>query len=273
MIIVTGGKGFIGQAVVKQLNAIGEEAFVADKDFDIMENPLPKADGVIHLAGVLGTSELFWAVDEAIDVNVKGTVRVLNACIDHNMPFVGITMPAVWANVYQATKACSKILATAWHESFGVPVSHVRAFNAFGEGQKYGKNHPQKIIPTFATLAWEGKPIPIWGNGEQTVDLIYVDDIAKILVEALSVGNDVTIDAGSGIEHSVNDIAKFVLEVTGSEAGIDYGPMRAGEREDTKLCATGEGWEHLSFTPSFNQDDLEKVIRWYKPSPERLKGM
>lgn len=263
MIIVTGGKGFIGKAVVKELEARGEEVFIADKNYDILENPLPEADGVIHLAGILGTAELFWEVDQAIDTNIKGTVRVLNSCIDNDMAFVGITMPQVWANVYQATKACSKILATAWHESFGVPVSHVRAFNAFGPDQKYGQNHPQKIIPTFASLAYMGQPIPIWGDGEQTVDLIHVDDIAKILVEALQFGDDITIDAGTQVELTVNEVANFVLQVTGSTAGIEYFDMRAGERPNTRLCATGENWDRLSFRPELNWNTLASVIESY----------
>lgn len=264
MIIVTGGKGFIGKAVVNELTSRGIESFIADKDFDILSKELPQADGVIHLAGILGTSELFDQIDDAIDVNIKGTVRVLQACEKYEMSFVGITMPQVWANVYQATKACSKVLATAWHESFGVPVSHVRAFNAYGEDQKFGEGHPQKIVPTFASMAWNNQPIPIWGDGQQTVDLIYVDDIAKILVEALSIGTNVTIDAGSGIELSVNDIAEFVLQVTGSTAGITHYPMRSGERPNTRLCANGEGWEYLSFTPSFDWAKLEQVVLSYK---------
>lgn len=265
MIIVTGGKGFIGDAVVQQLLSSGEEVFIADRNHNILEEALPESDGIIHLAGILGTAELFDSVDEAIDTNIKGTVRVLNSCVHNKTPFVGITMPQVWANVYQATKACSKILATAWHESFGVPVSHVRAFNAYGDKQKYGNGHPQKIIPTFATLAWQNKPIPIWGDGEQTVDLIHVDDIASILIEALRHGDDVTFDAGSGEEHSVNEIANFVIQVTGSTAGIEYFDMRPGERPNTKLCATGEGWDRLIKQPSFDWDRLFGVIESYKP--------
>src|SRR6478752_5341040 len=93
-----------------------------------------------------------------------------------------------WANVYQATKLCSMKLATAWHRNFGVPVSHVRAFNAYGPGQKYGVGHPQKFLPTFASLAWRGEPIPIWGDGLQSVDPIHVDEVARMLVDATRFG-------------------------------------------------------------------------------------
>jgi len=81
-------------------------------------------------------------------------------------------------------------MATAWHHAYDVGVSHVRAYNAYGPGQAYGPGHPQKILPTFARAAWEGRPIPIWGDGEQTVDLVHSDDVARMLVDALRFNDD-----------------------------------------------------------------------------------
>jgi hypothetical protein len=96
--------------------------------------------------------------------------------------------------VYTATKVAATRLASAYHHTHGLPVSHVRAFNAFGPGQAHGPGHPQKIIPTFAVEAWAGRPIPIWGDGNQTVDLIHTSDLARMLVDAIDHGDDVTFD-------------------------------------------------------------------------------
>lgn len=264
-VIVTGGSGFIGQYVQSALTTRGHDPWVLDGPYDVMDiGEWSKAEAVIHLAGVLGTAELFDDFDRAIDVNIKGTHRVLEYCRKQDARFVGVTMPSVWANVYQATKLCSRTLATAWHESFGVPVSHVRAYNAFGAGQKYGPGHPQKIIPTFSTLAYRNKPILIWGDGDQTVDLIHARDVADVLVQALDFGDDELFDAGSGVDMTVNQVAEMVIKTAKSTSAIVHGPMRAGERPHTKLRAEGEGWSKLDRTPRLLEEDLVRTIQSYR---------
>ena len=123
-----------------------------------------------------------------------------------------------------------------------------------------------KIIPAFAVHSWSRKPIPIWGDGSQTVDLIDVTQIARILVEATSVQDNVTIDAGSGVSATVNEVAAYVNSVTGSMVGIEYLPMRRGETP-TQIVAQGEGWNRLSFEPSLNDDFLKQTIWSYQSHP------
>lgn len=264
MILVTGGAGFIGSAVVAHLERRGEPARVLDlpagdiRDAAAMNAAVRNCDGVIHLAGMLGTHELFDTPQAAVDTNVSGTLNVLSACVAHGARYVGITMPQVFPSVYTATKVAATRLASAFHHTYGLPVSHVRAFNAYGPGQHHGPNHPQKIIPTFAVEAWAGRPIPIWGDGTQTVDLIHTDDLARMLVDALGHGDDVTFDGGTGVAYTVTEIAELVLELTGSTAGIKYLPMRRGEIP-TAIVATGEGWDRLGWRPSPNLDLLHTV--------------
>lgn len=268
IVLVTGGGGFIGSHVELELKAQDHEPIIFDRPLDVCESldlaSIGPVDAVIHLAGRLGTAELFGGFDEAVDVNVKGTQRVLEYCRQVGASYVGITMPEVWANVYQATKRCARILATAWHESYGVPVSHVCAFNAFGIGQKRGPGHPQKIIPTFASRAWEGDPITIWGDGEQTVDLISASEVAKVLVAALEYGNDELFDAGTGQEWTVNQVARWVQDVTGSLSEVIHAPMRDGERPHTRLKALGEGWDLLGWEPRFDPTELDETILSYR---------
>lgn len=267
-IVVTGGQGFIGQAVMMAGQVAGHEMMSFDRAMgnDIL-GPLGvvqdfQPHSIIHLAGVLGTHELFDNPGTAIDVNVHGTLRILNLCRDTGAGYVGITMPPVFPSVYTATKVCADRLATAWHREFAVPVAKVRAFNAFGPGQKFGPGHPQKIIPTFAVHSWSRKAIPIWGDGEQTVDLIDVVQIARIMIEAASMGDDVTIDAGSGVSATVNEIAAYVNAYTGNMVPNQHFPMRRGEIP-TDIVAKGEGWDRLSFQPSLNEELLKQTIQSY----------
>lgn len=269
-IVVTGGCGFLGAATIEYAHTQGHDAWRFDRcdGNDILGDLklLNGAQHVIHLAGMLGTSELLDTPEEAIHANVIGALRILQWCRTHGAGYTGITMPdSSWANVYQATKLCSNRLATAWHRNFGVPVSHVRAFNAYGPGQKHGPEHPQKYLPTFATLAWQGKPLPVWGNGLQTVDPVYSLDVAKMLVDATAYGNDEIFDAGTGVPVSVLAVAGFVNGATGNLAGIDFLPMRPGEELETRIVAKGQGWDTLGWKPDLDWAAMWKTVEWYKP--------
>jgi UDP-glucose 4-epimerase len=266
-IAVTGGSGFLGQAAIRAAEAAGHEAWSFDRAHgnDVLGDlaALKGADTVVHLAGMLGTSELFDAPEAAVHANVIGTLRVLRWCQDHDAGYVGITMPPVFPSVYTATKIAADRLATAWHTAYDVPVSHVRAYNAYGPGQKWGPGHPQKILPTFARAAWEGRPLPVWGDGEQTMDLVHSDDVGRMLVDAAAHGDDVTFDAGTGVAVTVNELAAVVLDVTGSTAGVEHLPMRKGETP-TRIVAGGEGWDRLDWKPEHSWQRIAQVVDWYR---------
>lgn len=271
-ILVTGGNGFIGQAVMAAGQVAGHSMLSFDRDNgqDILGSTAMIRDfwpdSIIHLAGVLGTHELFDTPAKAIDINVQGTLRILEQCKELDAGYVGITMPPVFPSIYTATKLCTDHLATAYHHTFDVRVAKVRAFNAFGPGQKFGPGHPQKIIPTFAIHSWSRKPIPIWGDGSQTVDLIDVAQIARILIEATHVHDNRTIDAGSGVSATVNEVAAYVNGITGSMVGMEYLPMRRGEIP-TAIVAQGDGWDRLSFKPTLNDEFLKQTIWSYQSHP------
>lgn len=278
-IAVTGSAGFIGQAVMNHPLAQKHEMVGADRRHGVnilnpvmLDGALAGCDAVIHLAGVLGTAELFDSIGTAIEVNIHGTNNVLDAAVRNDLRYVGITMPDVWPSVYQATKLAATRLAEAYHHHAGIPVTHIRAFNAFGVGQAHGPGHPQKIVPTFATASWLGNPMPIWGDGNQTVDLVHVDDIAARLLTAATAKGDAAFghgeiwDAGSGIEISVNQVAAAVGSITGHYEPV-YLPMRAGELEDTKLRATNFGPfspGRLNFVLSMD-DRFREAVESYKP--------
>lgn len=266
-IAVTGGAGFFGRATITAAEQAGHDVWAFDTEFghDVLGSldALGDADTVIHLAGVLGTSELFDIPETALDVNVKGTLRILEWCRHHDARYVGVSMPDPFPSVYTATKVAACRLTTAWHHAYNLPVSTVRAFNGYGPYQHYGPGHPQKILPTFARAAWEGRPLPIWGDGEQTMDLVHTDDVGRMLIEACAFGDDEVFDAGTGQAVTVNELAEFVLDVTGSTAGVEYLPMRPGE-VPVQITAEGEGWNLLDWKPKLDWDRIAETVRWYR---------
>lgn len=272
--VVTGGGGFIGRSTISALQELGHEARVFDlthggdiRDPGDVEAALRGFDGVVHLAGVLGTHELFDSPQLAVDCNITGTLNVLEVCKAFDMAYCGITMPQVFPSIYTATKIAATKLASAYHREYKFPVSHVRAFNAFGPGQAHGPGHPQKIIPTFATQAWKREPIPIWGDGRQGVDLIHVDDLGRLLAFAVTtLRNDTTIDGGSTDAYPVIDVAMAVAKIAGVDPLIQYLPMRRGE-QPTWIKAEGEGWDLLPVDvpfPTFKMEDLEETVLSYR---------
>lgn len=270
-VVVTGGSGFIGRAVQNVLRDQGYEPMSWDlADGHDIRTPFTFPEGtwgVIHLAGVLGTHELFDRVQEAIATNIAGTVNVLEACNAAGARYVGITMPPVFPSIYTATKLGAAALEGAYRHNFRLPMAKVRAFNAFGPGQAHGPGHPQKIIPTFATCLWNDEPVPVWGDGLQGVDLIDVTELAGVLVAALHVATadeDVTIDGGTGRSFTVLEVVHMCARLIGVNPTVRFLPMRRGETP-TRIVATGEGWDLLSRPPVFREDQLRQAIDSYRP--------
>lgn len=267
IIAITGGGGFLGQAAADWARHYGHEVIIFDRsEGDDVLGPLDKmetADSIIHLAGKLGTAELFDDAESAVETNIIGALRVLQLCEKTGAGFVNISMPPIFPSVYTATKVCTDRLATAWNMFRDVPTSKVIAYNAYGSQQKHGPGHPQKILPTFATLGWENKPLPIWGDGEQTIDLVHASDVGRMLVEATYHGDDATFDAGTGISLTVNELADRVIDFTGSTAGKVYLPMRDGE-VPTHIVAEGRGWDRLDWYPTLDWREVQVAVEAYK---------
>ena len=269
---VTGGAGFIGSAVVAQLERAGHTPIIFDRPRDVrnmdeVEQFVRLCNGVIHLAGMLGTHELFDKRREAVEVNVLGSLNVMDACVAHGVRFVNISMPPVFPSIYTATKMSVEAFLKAYAHNDGLRYASVRAFNAFGPGQHHGPGHPQKIIPTFAFNGWRGLPIPVWGDGDQGVDLVHVSDVADVMVQAVELADGGTYDAGTGRMFTVLEVARLVQLQTGNRSRIDHLPMRRGEIP-TKIVAKGEGWEKLDRRPQFRMADLRTTVDAYAATLE-----
>ncbi|MBE9584297.1 NAD(P)-dependent oxidoreductase [Mucilaginibacter sp. JRF] len=280
--VVLGASGFLGAVIVNDLLQRGDEVIAFDRGLrkrDVITEAFSRnykfiegtimdrealtlacegADEIYHLAGQLGTSELESAMRGAIEVNIMGALNVFEVAIACKVPRVFLaSKPNVWLNTYTITKHTAEKIANLMTRYHPIRISVLRYFNLYGAGQKL---YPvRKILPTFAIQAMRGLPIQVYGDGTQTVDMLYVKDAARITVDVMrNKYNPNTMDCGTGIEMSVLEVAESVNRYFGNTAGVKHMPMRIGETPHTRLVA--------------DTAELEKVIGKidYTPYDEAL---
>lgn len=280
-VLVTGGNGFIGGYVVEELQKRGISVSTIDrhrirgeskadgwyfgdiKDATLVTDAVSHVDGVIHLAGVLGTQETIANPGPAAETNILGGLNVISACAQYDVPLINIAVGNWWMiNTYSITKnAVERFVAmTAKYEA--KLMMSVRALNAYGPRQvaaaPYGPSSVRKIMPSFACKALTGEPIEIYGDGTQIMDMVFVTDVANILVSALehldSKGApEETIEAGTGRDTTVNAIADEVVNaafaISNSGATVKHLPMRPGEDAHSIVKADTTTLEPLGIYP------------------------
>lgn len=266
-VLVTGSKGFIGSAVCKELERTGHSPVGFDSPCDVRDRgsvmrSVATVGGVINLAGMLGTAEMFDFEREAADVNILGAINVLDACQEFNVPMVQIaTGHEGQPNPYAITKKCASDLALARAKWKGQKVTVVKAYHVYGPGQKmcapHGSSQVRKIIPSFVARALTGMPIEVNGSGNQKIDLVYLDDVASVIVQGLSGHYGEVLEAGTGVPSRVIDVATHVAGFCGS-GGVVHVPMRDGEPEETTVIA------QKPLCPNPWPYRLEETVRWYR---------
>lgn len=278
-VLVTGSGGWIGGKIAQRLIDRGDEVIPFDRtsgqDVTVKSDvfdAVKEADHVVHVCGVLGTHELFDRPFVAVDTNIGGTLNILEAIREFGTDkgYTSIVMPKVNPSLYSVTKNAAMDMAHVYYEAFGIPVSHAIAYNAYGPGQHVGPGYPQKILPTFACHAWAGLPIPIWGDGELWTDMVHVDDVARMMVDAMSYGDSQIFDAGTGHPLTVREVAHYVHSVVNNDTGVTHLPERPGERKVRTEgdYALGHGWQEVGWSPRWDLLKFADAVRSYENDPE-----
>jgi nucleoside-diphosphate-sugar epimerase len=265
---VSGGAGFIGSAVRRLLEARGDTMVSFDHPLDVRAYSTvlhfaSGVDGVINLAGILGTAETIDNEGPSIAVNIQGALNVADACRFHDIPMVQIgTGHRGQLNPYAVTKACAEDLVLTRAMWSGLKANVVRAFHAYGPGQKapppYGTATVRKIIPSFVCAAIRQDPLIVNGTGLQRIDLVHVDDVAAALVEGLGYPYGRTLEAGTGTDVSVQDAARDVVAAVGTHTTIRYVPMRPGEPTYSEVFAKEPA------VPARPWPSLDDTIAYYR---------
>lgn len=290
-VAVIGASGFIGSHTVEVLEALdgyvpvgydrAESSRYAPNELDVTwpwqtiksEFESANIEAVINYAGLLGTTELFDNVRSAIRVNIEGQYNVARAALELDIPLVTIEQPHIWTNPYETTRGAGVRLARSLAYHKGLRLATVTTYNAFGERQGYGGNHPQKFVPTFSVYADNGVALPIFGNGEQMVNAIYAKDIAKVFVDAINVASSAAptfLGAAVDGNFTVNEFAQIVQQIAAPEAvgEVLRLPMRDGEDEGDGAAANYDSIVAQAswgvHVPQFRMRDLERTIEWYR---------
>lgn len=292
-VLVTGGAGFIGGWVVEGLKARGHTPVVFDRkgtprhdcevhlgdtrDFTAVMESIGSTDGFIHLAGVLGTQETVDEPEPAVMTNVLGGLNVFRAARRYDKTGVYIAVGNHWMNnSYSITKTTAERFALMANAEWGTRIAVVRALNAYGPRQK--AEPVRKIMPNFVLPALHDEPITVYGDGEQVMDMIYVEDVAEVLIRALLEPHGVyesIFEAGTGVDTTVNDVLATVLRVTEQVRGLDEGAlnglvkhvdMRPGEVQGSTVLGAPETLEPLGVLPwdlVTLEDGVERTVRWF----------
>tara|TARA_B100001741_G_C16526405_1_gene587315 strand:+ start:576 stop:1505 length:930 start_codon:yes stop_codon:yes gene_type:complete len=292
-ILVTGGSGFIGSHIVDELSKdkknqiiiydiikpeIDHSSNVKYVDGDIcyktsIDKAIVGCEEVYDCAGVLGTHELVFQTERAIDTNIKGAFNVIQSCLDFKVERVFHPTKPIFKNYWENTYTISKITAEnfvrMFREVYNMDITVLRWMNASGPRQHLFP--VRKFVPIIITQALLNKDIEIYGTGNQTVDIIDVRDIAKIAIKSTrgGIGKDLSkvYDVGSGHAISCNDVADYVLKKTNSKSKVTHLPMRIGEALDTKIAAKShsELLKKINYKLEYSfEDTMDACINYMK---------
>ena len=300
-ITVTGGAGFIGSHLVDRLIEDGHTVQVIDnlytgnKEFvhskaqfielDIRDPKLYsvleefRPDYIFHEAAQTEVSTSMSNPMLDCDINLMGLINLLNAAVKLDVKkFLMPSSAAVYGNLdtlplneemignpssfYGLTKLTTEHYLRIYHEAFGLPYICYRYSNVFGPRQ--GNGGEGGVISIFAKAIVQGSPIIVYGDGKQTRDFIYVDDVVE--ANMLGMQHQVTgiYNVSTGIASSVNLLVDEFRNISGKDIEVVYDKPRLGDIRDSVL-ATDKSEKELLFTAKYNlHDGLIKTYEYFK---------
>ena len=300
-ITVTGGAGFIGSHLVDRLIEDGHTVQVIDnlytgnKEFvhskaqfielDIRDPKLYsvleefRPDYIFHEAAQTEVSTSMSDPMLDCDINLMGLINLLNAAVKLDVKkFLMPSSAAVYGNLdtlplneemignpssfYGLTKLTTEHYLRIYHESFGLPYICSRYSKVFCPRQ--GNGGEGGVISIFAKAIVQGSPIIIYGDGKQTRDFIYVDDVVEANI--LGMQHQVTgiYNVSTGISSSVNLLVDEFRNISGKDIEVVYDKPRLGDIRDSVL-ATDKSEKELLFTAKYNlHDGLIKTYEYFK---------
>ncbi|UTB33119.1 MAG: NAD-dependent epimerase/dehydratase family protein [Methanobacterium sp. ERen5] len=251
-----------------------------------------KPDYVFHLAAHFANQNSVDNPEKDLMVNGIGILKVLeyaqlidierfvyssSGCgvygLDSKMPFREHDISINLHTPYQVTKLLGELYTNYFHNLYDLPIVNARFFNVFGPGEVPGKY--RNVIPNFFYWAMNGQPLPITGDGTETRDWTYVEDIVDGLLAMGFVDEAIgeAINLGSAHETRVVDMAEMVNQLTGNKSGIKYTERRDWDAKTCLLSSVDKANDILGYKPKIEfNEGLEKTHQWFVDNWENING-
>jgi UDP-glucose 4-epimerase len=219
----------------------------------------------------------------ALEVMVDGTFNVLEAAVRAKVRrVVAASTASVYGlaeefpttedhhpynnrTLYGAAKVFNEGLLRSFHDMYGLPYVALRYFNVYGPRMDVYGAYTEVLIRWMERIV-EGKPPLIFGDGRQTMDFVYVEDIARAnVLAAESSAVDAVFNVASGAETSLNDLAQALLRVMASDLQIEYGPARKINAVSRRLADTSSAAAKLGFRAEVSlENGLRRLVAWWR---------
>ncbi len=302
--LVTGGAGFIGSNLVELLIGEGHDVVILDDlssgyaenlrdDAEFVDGDV-SAEGaaeraaagcgvIFHLAASVGNTR---SIDNPVrdsEINVIGTLRVLEAARTHGIGRVvasssaGIfgelkTLPIAEDHPqdpdspYGASKLAAEKMCLVYNKLYGMKNVALRYFNVFGVRQRYDAYG--NVIPIFAEKMLRHEPVTIFGDGEQTRDFVHAQDVARAnYLAGISDSAAGAFNVGSGSRISINRLAEMMAELIAEPVEIIHGDPRPGDVRDS-LATVEAARQAFGFVPSVDfEQGLAGYLEWLRTDP------
>lgn len=308
MILVTGGAGFVGANLCRSLLKDGFEVRVLDDfsagtskylddlgrhvdirrgsvtDSDAVARALKGVTSVVHLAAESGVPQSVAEPSRDFTVNVAGTFTVTNAArLAGAERVVFASSGAVVAGAeppltedmlpkplspYGVSKLYGEALLQAFETTYGIVGVSLRFANVYGPYSL----HKTSVVASLIRAALHGGPLTVDGNGTQTRDLVYVEDIVGAVMRALYVSSGGLYHLGTGVETSVNRVAEIVKEVTEPALEVVHGPARPNDPVRNFSDASAAR-DNLGWLPNVSlSDGVARTAAWLASADPESEG-
>ena len=306
-VLVTGGAGFIGSNIVRLLLDRQHEVTVLDnllsgyrenlrpfpqvrflegdtRDPQILDTAIAGAEVVFHLAASVGNTRSIEHPIDNSDINVMGTLRVLEAARKAGVrKLVFSSSAGIFGELktlpikedhpvepdspYGASKLGAEKLCLAYNKLYDLDVVCLRYFNVYGVNQRYDAYG--NAIPIFVHRMLSGQPVIIFGDGEQTRDFVNVKDVALANYRAATTpGVSGAFNVASASSVTINALIQIMSTVSGLNPTIEYGPPRPGDVRHS-LADVSAARQAFGFEPSVGLEaGLDEYMAWAKTEME-----
>jgi UDP-glucose 4-epimerase len=258
------------------------------RDIALVDKITRGVDAIVHLAADTRVLDSIENPDFNFQVNVVGTYNLLSAARGHGIEkfvmastggaIVGDVKPPVREDMvpkpispYGASKLCGEAYCSAFAGAYGMKTICLRFSNVYGP-RSY---HKGSVIAHFFKQVLRGNKLNVYGDGEQTRDFVFVDDISAGIVSALAVEKGgMAYQLGTGVETSVNDLIRMIRGCVGDpgQLAVSYEPSRKGEVL-RNYCDISLARKDLGYAPQIAlPEGLARTWEWFLTEKHHSKG-